>query len=238
MLRCGERAHSFKFVASCFFVCLFASNANWLDFHLFCKIARRLQKKAIGQDPFNRACVHLNLEETDYFGLTYTDHDNTSCWLDPVKKIRKQLRGRRAFTFRFQVKFFSSEPANLREEFTRFVCIRSFAGGSRASAFSYLFFLQLKHDIKTGKLPCPKEAAASLAALQLQCEREREFFESRAHIFSCKYFLAEFGDNKSEAHDIAFISEFRFHPQQDEELGECQLSVRKGSRPQAEMLPT
>jgi hypothetical protein len=63
--------------------------------------------------------VHLDLEETDYFGLTFTDHENTQHWLDPVKKIRKQIPKGRCATLRLQVKFFSSEPSNLREEFTR-----------------------------------------------------------------------------------------------------------------------
>ncbi|KAI6233659.1 Moesin/ezrin/radixin-like protein 1 [Aphelenchoides fujianensis] len=112
-----------------------------------------LDKKALGQDACNKVFVHLDIEETDYFGLTFTDHDNIQHWLDPYKRIRKQIPRGRAVTFRFQVKFFSSEPANLQEEFTR-----------------YLFFLQLKLDIRTGKLFCPKESAITLAALQLQSE--------------------------------------------------------------------
>lgn len=42
---------------------------------------------------------------------------------------------------------------NLREELTR-----------------YQFFLQLKQDVQSGKLLCPKDVAVDLAAYSLQCE--------------------------------------------------------------------
>jgi hypothetical protein len=51
------------------------------------------------------------------------------------------------------VKFYSSEPNNLREELTR-----------------YQFFLQLKLDILEGKLECPHQIDVELAALALQCK--------------------------------------------------------------------
>lgn len=56
------------------------------------------------------------------------------------------------YTLRLKVKFYSSEPNNLREELTR-----------------YQFFLQLKQDILEGKLECPHQTAVELAALALQC---------------------------------------------------------------------
>ncbi|XP_070451051.1 band 4.1-like protein 4B isoform X16 [Equus przewalskii] len=64
-----------------------------------------------------------------------------------------------AYALHFRVKYYSSEPNNLREEFTR-----------------YLFVLQLRHDILSGntpgivKLKCPYETAVELAALCLQAE--------------------------------------------------------------------
>lgn len=51
------------------------------------------------------------------------------------------------------MKFYSSEPNNLREELTR-----------------YQFFLQLKLDILEGKLECPHQIDVELAALALQCK--------------------------------------------------------------------
>ena len=57
------------------------------------------------------------------------------------------------YTLRLKVKFYSSEPNNLREELTR-----------------YQFFLQLKADILEGKLECPHPTDIELAALALQCK--------------------------------------------------------------------
>lgn len=62
------------------------------------------------------------------------------------------------YTLRLKVKFYSSEPNNLREELTR-----------------YQFFLQLKQDILDGKLECPHQTAVELSALSLQC---KSFFAS------------------------------------------------------------
>lgn len=59
----------------------------------------------------------------------------------------------------------------------------------------YLF--QLKQDILSGKLPCTDEVAAQLGALAMQ---------------------SEFGDFDENEHNDAFISEFRFVPNQTEEL--------------------
>ncbi|VDK25519.1 unnamed protein product, partial [Anisakis simplex] len=68
---------------------------------------------------------------------------------------------------------------------------------ARLNIFRYQFFLQLKQDIQTGKLECPKETAIELAALALQ---------------------SEFGDYNPVEHNAAFVSEFRFHPEQDEDM--------------------
>ena len=75
------------------------------------------------------------------------------------------------YSFRFRVKFYASDPKNLHDELTRFVesmfifplclliCIL---------LFRYLFVLQLKDDIRTGKLDCPDDCAIELAALAMQ----------------------------------------------------------------------
>uniref|UniRef100_A0A3B3QK55 Erythrocyte membrane protein band 4.1 like 4B n=1 Tax=Paramormyrops kingsleyae TaxID=1676925 RepID=A0A3B3QK55_9TELE len=82
------------------------------------------------------------------------------------------------FTLYFRVKFYSSEPNNLREEFTR-----------------YLFVLQLRQDILSGKLKCPYDIAVELAALCLQ---------------------SELGDCDPMEHSPELVSEFRFIPKQTE----------------------
>ena len=98
------------------------------------------------------------MEERDYFGLQYLDHYHVQHWLDPLKKICKQMTIGPPFTMRFRVKFYSSEPSNLRDELTR-----------------YQFFLQLKWDIQSGQLECDKNTAVELAALALQCKFYRIF---------------------------------------------------------------
>ncbi|XP_065216119.1 band 4.1-like protein 5 isoform X2 [Planococcus citri] len=61
----------------------------------------------------------------------------------------------------------------------------------------YQFFLQLKQDILEGRLECPENTMIELAALVLQ---------------------SELGDYEEEKHTPAFISEFRFVPNQTEEM--------------------
>lgn len=61
----------------------------------------------------------------------------------------------------------------------------------------YQFFLQLKQDILTGRLSCPEQIAVELAALALQ---------------------SELGDYDPNIHTAATVSEFRFVPDQTEEM--------------------
>uniref|UniRef100_A0A914EJ91 Moesin/ezrin/radixin homolog 1 n=1 Tax=Acrobeloides nanus TaxID=290746 RepID=A0A914EJ91_9BILA len=153
-----------------------------------------ISKKAFGQEVYDHVLYTLDLEERDYFGLQFTDHYHVHHWLDPLKRISKQVPIGPPYTFRFKVKFYSSEPRHLKEELTR-----------------YQFFLQLKLDIQTGKLVCPKDIATELAALALQ---------------------SEFGDYNPKEHDLVFVSEFRFHPEQDEQMEAAILEKFKDFRGQ------
>lgn len=71
-------------------------------------------------------------------------------------------------------------------------------------------FLQLKHDVLSGILPCTEETSAQLGALALQ---------------------SEFGDYESDEHDETFISEFRFVPNQAAELEQEILKQWQALRP-------
>ncbi|XP_076857410.1 band 4.1-like protein 5 isoform X1 [Brachyhypopomus gauderio] len=93
-----------------------------------------------------------------------------------------------------RVKFYSSEPNNLHEELTR-----------------YLFVLQLKQDILSGKLFCPFDTAVQLAACSLQ---------------------AELGDCDPSDHSLELVSEFRFVPEQTEEMEESIYTAWKECRGQ------
>ncbi|KAM6421259.1 band 4.1-like protein 5 [Rhynochetos jubatus] len=139
-----------------------------------------LPKKAKGQLLFEQIMYHLDLIESDYFGLRFMDSAQVAHWLDNTKSIKKQVKIGPPYCLHFRVKFYSSEPNNLREELTR-----------------YLFVLQLKLDILSGKLECPFDTAVQLAAYNLQ---------------------AELGDYDPAEHVPELVSEFRFVPTQTEEM--------------------
>nr|XP_020661197.1 band 4.1-like protein 5 isoform X2 [Pogona vitticeps]XP_020661206.1 band 4.1-like protein 5 isoform X2 [Pogona vitticeps]XP_020661216.1 band 4.1-like protein 5 isoform X2 [Pogona vitticeps] len=139
-----------------------------------------LPKKAKGQHLFEQIMYHLDLIESDYFGLRFMDSAQVAHWLDNTKSIKKQVKIGPPYCLHLRVKFYSSEPNNLREELTR-----------------YLFVLQLKQDILSGKLECPFETAVQLAAYTLQ---------------------AELGDYDPAEHIPDIVSEFRFVPNQTEEM--------------------
>ncbi|XP_073161143.1 tyrosine-protein phosphatase non-receptor type 4 isoform X6 [Lepidochelys kempii] len=123
--------------------------------------AFRVNKNDQGQVLLDIVFKHLDLTERDYFGLQLADDstDNPR-WLDPNKPIRKQLKkmlllilGGSPYSLNFRVKFFVSDPNKLQEEYTR-----------------YQYFLQIKQDILTGRLPCPYNTAALLASYAVQSE--------------------------------------------------------------------
>ncbi|XP_045874918.1 tyrosine-protein phosphatase non-receptor type 4 isoform X3 [Meles meles] len=123
--------------------------------------AFKVNKHDQGQVLLDIVFKHLDLTERDYFGLQLADDstDNPR-WLDPNKPIRKQLKkllllilGGSPYNLNFRVKFFVSDPNKLQEEYTR-----------------YQYFLQIKQDILTGRLPCPYNTAALLASFAVQSE--------------------------------------------------------------------
>ncbi|XP_018022829.1 putative uncharacterized protein DDB_G0282133 [Hyalella azteca] len=106
-----------------------------------------------GQDLLDVVLQHLNLLETAYFGLRFLDPENHTHWLDPTKRLMKQLKGTSPFTLYFSVKFYAADPTKLVEEITR-----------------YQFFLQVKQDILQGRLPVSLELAAELGSYAVQSE--------------------------------------------------------------------
>ncbi|XP_073329350.1 band 4.1-like protein 5 [Pagrus major] len=139
-----------------------------------------LPKKAKGEELFDQIMYHLDIVEKDYFGLRFMDSAQVPHWLDVTKSIKKQVKIGPPYCLHMRVKFYSSEPNNLHEELTR-----------------YLFVLQLKQDILSGKLECPFETAVELAAFSLQ---------------------AELGDCDPLDHNVDLVTEFRFVPNQTEDV--------------------
>uniref|UniRef100_A0A8C7HNM9 Band 4.1-like protein 5 n=1 Tax=Oncorhynchus kisutch TaxID=8019 RepID=A0A8C7HNM9_ONCKI len=134
-----------------------------------------LAKKAKGEELFDQVMYHLDIVEKDYFGLRFMDSAQV-----PVRTENQEGVFGPPYCLHMRVKFYSSEPNNLHEELTR-----------------YLFVLQLKQDLLSGKLECPLDTAVELAAFSLQ---------------------AELGDCDPAEHALDMVSEFRFMPEQTEAM--------------------
>lgn len=112
-----------------------------------------LQAKATGKVLFEQVCRQLNLLEADYFGLEYQEAPSgTKYWLDLEKSLNRQVGLSLVEpVLRFCVKFYTPDPLQLEEEYTR-----------------YLFCLQVKRDLATGSLQCNDNTAALMASYIVQ----------------------------------------------------------------------
>lgn len=62
-----------------------------------------LPKKALASKLYEQVFYHLDLIETDYFGLQFSDTHNVRHWLDPTKPIKKQCKIGPPYQFFFKV---------------------------------------------------------------------------------------------------------------------------------------
>uniref|UniRef100_A0A8L0DR07 protein-tyrosine-phosphatase n=1 Tax=Oncorhynchus mykiss TaxID=8022 RepID=A0A8L0DR07_ONCMY len=116
--------------------------------------AFKVNKHDQGQVLLDVVFKHLELTESDYFGLQLAnDSSDSQRWLDPTKPIRKQFKRGSPHSLNLRVKFFVTDPSKLQEEYTR-----------------YQYFLQIKQDLLSGRLPCPYITAALLASYAVQSE--------------------------------------------------------------------
>lgn len=114
----------------------------------------QVQSKALGRVLFEQVCNQLHLLEADYFGLEYEDMNGCRYWLDLEKAMTRQVGLSLVDPhMRFCVKFYTPDPAQLEEEFTR-----------------YLFCLQIKRDLAKGDIQCNDNTAAVLASYIVQAE--------------------------------------------------------------------
>ncbi|XP_072924607.1 band 4.1-like protein 4 isoform X6 [Hemitrygon akajei] len=145
-----------------------------------------MQKSTKGSVVLDYVFRHVNLMETEYFGLRYCDRSHQTYWLDPMKTLAEHkdlINTGPPYTLYFGVKFYAEDPCKLKEEITR-----------------YQFFLQVKQDVLQGRLPCPLNIAAQLGAYALQ---------------------SELGDYDPFKHTANYVSEYRFVPDQKEDLEEA-----------------
>uniref|UniRef100_A0A8C4QC25 FERM, RhoGEF and pleckstrin domain protein 2 n=1 Tax=Eptatretus burgeri TaxID=7764 RepID=A0A8C4QC25_EPTBU len=131
-----------------------------------------LPSRSNGKTLLELVCHHLDLIESDYFGLLFMDSMGNEVWLDPLKPICNQVKKAKKSHFSFAVKFFPPDPSQLQEEITR-----------------YQFALQVRHDLAVGKLVGGDTAAAVMAACLLQADvGDFEEEMDRRHVATVTYF--------------------------------------------------
>ncbi|XP_044885360.1 FERM, ARHGEF and pleckstrin domain-containing protein 2 [Mauremys mutica] len=112
-----------------------------------------VESKCYGQTLLTEVYKHLNLAESDYFGIEFQNIQSYWIWLEPMKPIVKQVRRPKNTVLRLAVKFFPPDPGQLQEEYTR-----------------YLFALQIKRDLAEERLTCSDNTAALIISHLLQSE--------------------------------------------------------------------
>uniref|UniRef100_H3AZ86 FERM domain-containing protein n=1 Tax=Latimeria chalumnae TaxID=7897 RepID=H3AZ86_LATCH len=134
-----------------------------------------------GQVLLDLVFKHLDLTERDYFGLQLADDSTDSPhWCTHRRCAQHYLKRGSPHSLNFRVKFFVSDPNKLQEEYTR-----------------YQYFLQLKQDILTGRLPCPYNTAALLASYAVQ---------------------SELGDYSHSEHLPGYLADYSFIPNQHQDF--------------------
>ncbi|XP_011674353.1 protein 4.1 isoform X12 [Strongylocentrotus purpuratus] len=111
-----------------------------------------IEKRAKGESLVDLICDHMDIVEKDYFGLTYRDSQDCRNWVDPIKELKRQMKNG-PWLFYFNVKFYPPDPAQLKEDITR-----------------YFLCLQIRDDILRGRLPCSLVTHALLGSYVVQSE--------------------------------------------------------------------
>jgi hypothetical protein len=139
--------------------------------------------------------------ERKYFGLLIEDltQDFAYRWLDSTKTLKKQLTITMSpYHLYFKVRFFLRDPSTqVDDEFTK-----------------YLYVLQIKKELLSGKMWCPRSTAAILASYIVQSN-----FRLRTYrMVQIKYFLysGELGDYDQDEHRQNYLEDFRFVPFQNQ----------------------
>ncbi|XP_019747696.1 tyrosine-protein phosphatase non-receptor type 3 isoform X2 [Hippocampus comes] len=148
----------------------------------------RVNKQDEGVVLLDQVCDHLGLQERQLFSLQIREsstavtsimaNTHSPRWLELEKPFKKQIKGLASpFYLNFRVRFFISDPNSLQHEQTR-----------------NLYFLQIRSDIKEGRLQCPLSSAVVLASYAVQ---------------------SELGDH-SPSQQSGYLSKYHFIPEQDE----------------------
>ncbi|CAF1173306.1 unnamed protein product [Rotaria sp. Silwood1] len=144
-----------------------------------------IDRRSKGIDLLNEIFDYLDLStERKYFGLLIEDltQDFAYRWLDSTKTLKKQLTTTMSpYHLYFKVRFFLTDPSTqIDDEFTK-----------------YLYVLQIKKELLSGKMWCPRSTAAILASYIVQ---------------------SELGDYDSDEHRQGYLEDFRFVPFQNSDF--------------------
>ncbi|EGT32783.1 CBN-FRM-4 protein [Caenorhabditis brenneri] len=118
-------------------------------------IGNEFPRTQSAQTILDYVCELKHIQEKDFLGLRYQDHNKHRYWLDLTRSIGhvvKQFRTE-TMTLHLRFRYYPSEPTRLRDPNLR-----------------YQLFVQLQRDLLHGRLYCPASSAAELAALILQAQ--------------------------------------------------------------------
>uniref|UniRef100_A0A8C1N122 FERM, ARHGEF and pleckstrin domain-containing protein 1 n=1 Tax=Cyprinus carpio TaxID=7962 RepID=A0A8C1N122_CYPCA len=192
-----------------------------------------ISHRASGRVLFETVCLHLNLIEGDYFGLEFQSSHRKMVSLYKCNPCMRVCPGPKHTVLRFVVKFFPPDHTVLLEELTR-----------------YLFALQVRQDLASGRLTCSDPSAALLVSHIIQSEiGDFEETRCRQHLLNTNYIpdqmalmdtIMEFhhkhtGQSPAESDyrllEVASRLEMygiRLHPAKDREGTKLSLAVAHG----------
>ena len=154
-----------------------------------------IPKKALGLYVETKINQFIDIfdAENSYFGLQFTDHNNIRHWLDSSKQVRKQVDVGPPYTLHFRVRFYPSDPMELKDEYT-----------------IYQVFLQVKQDMlsKARLGNAPLSVASEMSALSLQSELGDYIkTEHTPYLISQFHFLPE--DRQTEEFELEVLDNFK-----------------------------
>uniref|UniRef100_A0A8C1N113 FERM, ARHGEF and pleckstrin domain-containing protein 1 n=1 Tax=Cyprinus carpio TaxID=7962 RepID=A0A8C1N113_CYPCA len=163
-----------------------------------------ISHRASGRVLFETVCLHLNLIEGDYFGLEFQSSHRKMVSLYKCNPCMRVCPGPKHTVLRFVVKFFPPDHTVLLEELTR-----------------YLFALQVRQDLASGRLTCSDPSAALLVSHIIQSEIG-DFEETRFSQTKHEYYRLLEVASRLEMYGI------RLHPAKDREGTKLSLAVAHG----------
>ena len=154
------------------------------------EIPFQLESKSLGNELIKMCYQYLKLIESDYFGLEFIDVKGKKRWLDYDKAVSKQVQP--ASKLMFCVKFYTPDPGQLEEEYTR-----------------YLYALQIKRDLSDGHLLCSDATASLLVSYILQAEigDYNETYNNSPSYFNAKKYFP----HQNEDHEKKIVDYHRNH---------------------------